>query len=270
MIIPTAEPFLLPGEPGRPGVLLIHGFTGTPKEMRGMGEYLHRERGLTCLGVRLSGHATQPEDMIRSRYRDWQASAEDGFHLLSHLTAGIFLAGLSMGGALALTLAARLPVQAVVAMSTPYELRGDWRLSAIRLIATIHAQVAKRNGSPHEGWFDHEAWRQHVSYSRNPTRAIGELNHLLAEMRAILPQVKVPVLLMHSRDDQYVPPNSMPSIYDRLGSPDKRMLWIEGSGHVITEDARRETVFKAAADFFAAIEPASPVLHDYRLPLADH
>jgi carboxylesterase len=258
MIIPTAEPFLLRGAPGRPGVLLIHGFTGTPKEMRWMGEHLQREHGFTCLGIRLSGHATQPKDMMRSRYTDWLASAEDGLDLLSGLAGDIFVAGLSMGGAIALTLAARVPVRGVVAMSTPFQLPRDWRLGTIRLIAAVRAELVKGTGVPGDGWFDLEAWRQHVSYPRNPTRAIGELHQLLAEMRAGLSQVRVPVLLMHSRDDRYVPPASMPSIHERLGSPGKRMLWIEGSGHVITEDAQRETVFRAAADFLMAPEHASP------------
>ncbi|MEJ5224047.1 MAG: hypothetical protein WHV44_06280, partial [Anaerolineales bacterium] len=66
MIIPTTEPFFFPGRNNAPGVLLIHGFTGTPKEMRWMGEYLNEKHGFTCLGVRLTGHATRPEDMIRS------------------------------------------------------------------------------------------------------------------------------------------------------------------------------------------------------------
>jgi carboxylesterase len=78
-------------------------------------------------------------------------------------------------------------------------------------------------------------------------------------MRAALPQVSAPVLLVHSRDDRYVLPESMPSIHDRLGSLDKRMLWIEGSGHVITEDAQREAVFKAAASFLTTLEPAAPI-----------
>ncbi|MDP1778829.1 MAG: hypothetical protein Q8K73_00995, partial [Anaerolineales bacterium] len=61
--IPTTEPFLLRGN--KTGILLIHGFTGAPKEMRWMGEYLN-EQGFTCLGIRLNGHATTPEDMRRS------------------------------------------------------------------------------------------------------------------------------------------------------------------------------------------------------------
>ena len=62
LTIPTAEPFFFPGEKST-GVLLTHGFTGAPKEMRWMGEYLNREHGYPCLGVRLAGHATRPEDM---------------------------------------------------------------------------------------------------------------------------------------------------------------------------------------------------------------
>ena len=94
-IIPTAEPFLLPGDSSKPACLLIHGFTGTPKEMRWMGEFLNRQ-GYTCLAVRLTGHATDPEDMIRSRWTDWAASVEDGYALLRGLTDNIFLIGLSM------------------------------------------------------------------------------------------------------------------------------------------------------------------------------
>src|SRR5829696_8092494 len=135
-IIPTAEPFFLPGDRSKPACLLIHGFTGTPKEMRWMGEYLNQQ-GYTCLGVRLTGHATHPEDMIRSRWTDWVASVEDAYHLLCGLTDDIFLVGLSMGGILALLAAAQLDVKGVIAMSTPARLPTDypiWFLKAISLL----------------------------------------------------------------------------------------------------------------------------------------
>ena len=77
-IISTAEPFFIPGGPV--GCVLVHGFTGSPKEMRMLGEYLHQQ-GHSVFGVRLAGHATTMEDMIRSRRQDWLASVEDGYHL---------------------------------------------------------------------------------------------------------------------------------------------------------------------------------------------
>ena len=74
-IIPTAEPFFFPGagKIARTGCLVTHGFTGTPKEMRWLGKYLNKD-GCTVCGIRLAGHATQPEDMIRSRFSDWLLS----------------------------------------------------------------------------------------------------------------------------------------------------------------------------------------------------
>jgi carboxylesterase len=126
MIIPTTEPFFFPGRNNAPGILLTHGFTGTPKEMRWMGEYLNQKHGFTCLGVRLTGHATRPEDMIRSRYTDWLASVEDGFHLLAGAAPRVYLAGLSMGGVLSLLAASSLPVHGVIAMATPYNLPEGW------------------------------------------------------------------------------------------------------------------------------------------------
>src|SRR5512146_2320437 len=122
-LIATAEPFLFPGS--RTGCLLIHGFTGTPKEMRWMGEYL-AARGLSGLGVRRAGHATRPEDMIRSRWTAWVASAEGGYHLLRGLADRIYLIGLSMGGALSLLMSTRLDVQGVICISTPIHSPPDW------------------------------------------------------------------------------------------------------------------------------------------------
>src|SRR5687767_6204254 len=133
-IIPTAEPFFLLGDPLKPACLLIHGFTGAPKEMRSMGEYLHQQ-GFTCLGVRLAGHATHPEDMIRSRYTDWMASVEDGYHLLRGVTDKVFLVGLSMGGVLSLVLSTRLHVMGVIAMSTPSRLPTDYPIWLLKLVS---------------------------------------------------------------------------------------------------------------------------------------
>lgn len=255
-IIPTAEPFFFLGDAAKPACLLIHGFTGTPKEMRWMGEYLNQQ-GYTCLGVRLAGHATDPEDMIRSHYTDWIASVEDGYHLLRGLTDNIFLIGLSMGGDLALLMSARLAqrVRGAVVMSTPYKLPDDPRLRHIEWISKIVSFMPKSDEEPGSSWFDKAAWQEHISYPQNPVRSIGELNKLLGEMRAALPEVNVPVLLMHSRDDRYVLPESMELIYaDLLSSQNKTKLYITGSGHVLPRDAARHQVFQSALEFIQRTE----------------
>jgi carboxylesterase len=253
-IIPTAEPFFFVGEPSKPACLLIHGFTGTPKEMRWMGEFLNRH-GYTCLGIRLAGHATNPEDMIRSNWTDWAASVEDGYHLLRGVTDNIFLIGLSMGGILALLMAARLDVLGVIAMSTPYKLPDDPRLRHVDWIAKMIPYMPKSDQEPGSGWFDKESWKEHISYPQNPVRSIGQLNQLLAVMRAALREIRVPVLLIHSKDDDYVLPDNIDLIYDDLtNASDKTKLYLTGSGHVVPRDAARRQAFQAALEFIQRIE----------------
>jgi carboxylesterase len=254
-IIPTAEPFLFLGDRSKPACLLTHGFTGAPKEMRWMGEYLN-EQGHTCLGVRLSGHATDPEDMIRSHYTDWMVSVEDGYDLLRGVSDNIFLIGLSMGGSLSLLMSTRLAprVSGVVAMSTPYKLPDDPRLRHIEWISKIAAYMPKSAEEPGASWFDKEAWKDHISYPQNPVRSIGELNKLLGEMRAALPKIDTPVLLIHSKDDRYVLPENMEMIHaDLINASDKTKLYITGSGHVVARDASRRQVFESTLEFIQRV-----------------
>ena len=243
------------GDSSKPACLLIHGFTGTPKEMRWMGEYLHRQ-GHTCLGIRLAGHATQPQDMIRSRWTDWTASVEDGYNLLRSLTTDIFLVGLSMGGTLSLLMSTRLAprVKGVVAMSTPARLPSDYPTWLLEFLSHFIKFSSKTNGPPGSGWFDQAAYKEQISYEKNPVRSVAELKKVILAMRAALPKVDVPVLLMHSRDEKYILPDNLEYIYERLvNTPDKTKLYLTGSGHVLPRDASREQVFKAASEFIRRV-----------------
>lgn len=254
-IIPGAEPFFFPGDPSKPGCLLIHGFTGTPREMRWMGVSLHSQ-GFTCLGVRLAGHATRPEDMIRSRWTDWTASVEDGYNFLCRVTSDIFLIGLSMGGNLSLLMSTRLAprVRGVIAMSTPSRLPTDYPVWLIKFLSLFIRFRRKTNEPPGSGWFDKAAYRDHIAYPQHPVRSGAELKKLILEMRAALPEVRVPVLLMHSKDERYVLPDNLESIYDALvNAPERTKLYITGSGHVLPRDASREQVFQSAAEFIQRV-----------------
>ena len=218
-----------------------------------MGEYLHGQ-GYTCLGVRLAGHATQLDDMTRSHWTDWVASVEDGYHLLRGLTEDIFLIGLSMGGILSLLMSTRLKVRGVVAMSTPSRLPADYPIWLLELISLVVRSQPKTKEPPGSGWFDRAAYQDHISYAKNPVRSAAELKKLILAMQAALPEVRVPVLLMHSRDETYVRPDNMEAIYERLvNTPDKTKLYVTGSGHVLPRDASRAQVFQSAVEFIQRI-----------------
>lgn len=219
-----------------------------------MGEYLNQQ-GLTCLGIRLNGHATDPEDMRRSRWTDWTASVEDGYDLLRGSVDRVFFVGLSMGGVLSLLMSAKLDVAGVVAMSTPYQLPNDYPLWALRLYSMVVRDNPKSKELPGASWFDKAAYADHVSYPRNPMRSVVELKLLLNEMQAALPEVRKPVMLIHSIDDPYVLPENMEKIYEGLVNiADKTKLYVTGSGHVVTRDAVRGQVFKAAMEFIQKVE----------------
>lgn len=245
MILERAEPFYLPGGPV--GCVVTHGFTGTPFEMRELGDFLH-DNGYTVLGPRLAGHGTKIEDMIRSNHEDWLNSVEDAFHLLKGHCKQVFLMGLSMGGVLSLTQAARLPVDGVVALSTPYFFPVKWAQDNPWLLK-FFSRIVKTQGKNEGNWFNPELAKDHLSYERNPTRPAYELNLLLAEMREALPKITAPALVIHSKDDDYVSEEHARPLFDAIGSQEKEFIQVDHASHVITRDGDTSRVFNPILAF---------------------
>ena len=254
-IIPGGESFFFPGSPV--GCLLVHGFTATPQEMRGLGEHLAIE-GHTVLGVRLSGHGTDLSDMARSRWHDWLASVEDGYYFLKGGCDKVVLIGLSMGGVLSLLLTSRLSVAGVAALSTPASLPTSLRMKAIRPLLFPLSFIIRNIPKGPADWVDPKAGEGRVAYNAYPVRAILELESLLAEMSRSLPSVRAPVLMIHSKNDQFVPPDHMVQIHKNLGDIEKDMVWVERSSHIITCDIDREMVYSTIDAFIRKISGQGP------------
>lgn len=245
-LMPGAEPFFHPGNDT--GCLLVHGFTASPQEMAGLGSFL-ASAGLTVHGVLLAGHGSSVADLNATCWRDWYASVEAGYQRLAARCRRVVVLGLSLGGALALHLAAHRPLTGVAALAAPLAI--DEPLLPLAAAAGRLLPSLPKSRKP--DWFDAAAAARRVAYDRYPLLAAAQLAAFLRHLRDDLPEVQAPALLIHSYQDRRISPANMPLIYDMLGSQQKRMVWIDGSNHILTEDARRAEVWQHCLDFVVGL-----------------
>src|ERR1700674_4755997 len=209
------QPFRFRG--GTRGILLIHGFAGTPPEMRGMGQFL-AAGGYDVMGPLLAGHGLTPEAMAATRWPDWVRSAEDALTELRRDCADVFVGGQSLGGTLALHLAATHPevrgVFTMGAMSSPVYFR-DWRIKAIRGLKYV---VRWHEPGDDVDLGDPGAVRLLHSYARRPTVCIESLMTLLRVVDRELPSIPIPALITHVRRDRTVDVANAPHIVATIGS----------------------------------------------------
>ena len=230
------DPFFFPG--GEPGVLLIHGFLTAPGEMRPLGEHL-AAAGMTVSGIRLRGHGTQPEDLAKVSWRDWLADVDAGLAELRQHCAQVCIAGLSLGGALALHAAAHNPVERVVTFSAPDSMSAQHPL--LRL-AKAHPQIIRYIPKIGSDVRDPEARRKHFTYTKIPVHGVLQIIALMETIDAQLPHITAPTLLMQARHDRVVPVKTPQRIAARLGGS-SRIFWVEHGGHTVVMDYDREIVF---------------------------
>jgi carboxylesterase len=240
------EPIDLAGD--RRGVLLLHGFTGTPFEMRPLGEALHRDVGATVLGPVLAGHGETVRALVRTTWRDWETSAAGAFDRLAVRCDRVIVAGLSMGGLLALRLAlSDRPVAGLVLMGVPLWF-GMFSTGLVRVLdgAGVDLPIPKLFGSDVR---DRTARVQTPSYRQLPVRGVAQLIELAALVRADLPRVGSPSLIVHGRHDHTASPDCAVELSRRLGSRDVALRWLERSYHLLPIDVERAELARLAAEF---------------------
>ncbi|WP_454337720.1 alpha/beta hydrolase [Streptomyces glaucescens] len=247
-VLPGAEPYRHEG--GRVGVLLCHGFTGSPQSLRPWAEYL-AERGLTVSLPLLPGHGTRWEDMQLTSWQDWYAEVDRELRALRERCAQVFVAGLSMGGALALRLAARHgdAISGVVVVNPANKVHG---LSAYALPVARHLVRTTRGITSDIA----KPGSVEVGYDRVPLHAAHSLRIFFRVVDAELPQVTQPLLLLHSPQDHVVPPADSARILSRVSSTDVTELLLEQSYHVATLDHDADRIFQESLAFVGRLAPS--------------
>ena len=240
-ILTGAEPFRHDGSDI--GVLLCHGFTGTPQSLRPWGEYL-AERGYTVHVPLLPGHGTTWQDMNSTRWRDWYACVDRAFRELHETCERVVVGGLSMGGALSLQLAQehgpRISGLVLVNPAVKFE---DPRT---RLLPVLKHLMGSLEAIGNDVKKDDVT---ELAYTRTPLKAAH--SQLVAWQSVIrdLPEVTQPVLLLRSPQDHVVPASSSALILSRISSRDVTEILLEDSYHVATIDNDAPRIFDESAKF---------------------
>lgn len=227
-VMEGAEPFHMEGN--EVGVLVCHGFTGTTQSVRPLGEDL-AGAGFTVAGPRLAGHGTSVKDMAKCKVNDWISSVEEELEWLQERTDKVFLAGLSMGGTLALYFAATRPelfagiviVNACVFLKDPELSRYVFDKDAPETVPGVGSDI-KASGV------------EELAYPEVPVPAAKELMALMRVTDDLLETIEIPTLIFQSVEDHVVPPENGPYIQSEIGSRRRQLIRLEDSYHVATLD----------------------------------
>ena len=259
--------FFLPG--GRDGVLLIHGLTGTPAEMRFVGKGLHRA-GYSVLGMQLAGHCGNEDDLLATGWRDWYASVTEAADRLASRVDRMFVGGLSMGALLALKLAVERPAQVrgLALYGTTFAYDG-WTIPQIAKLSFL-LPLAIRLGIGRKRRFMEkppygikcERVRQRIAGSMldgdsvagglpgNPWPSLAEFYRLSSRVRRQLDQVRAPCLVVHSANDDVASVRNA-RIVERSVGAEVETLLLHNSYHMVTVDQEHREVVARSANFFA-------------------
>ena len=238
---PHAEPFSI--DAGRIGVLLSHGFTGSPASMKPWGRAL-ADRGFTVRVPRLPGHGTHWRDLNRVGWDDWYAELDSSLSELRATCDQVAVCGLSMGGALALRLAELRPddVDALVLVNPAIAMR-SWQLRFVPALKHVIPSIPgigndiKKPGADESG------------YTRTPLRALHTLVRAWPIIEADLGKITAPLLMFRSMDDHVVDDTSIGLIQHGVSSSVAEFITLTDSYHVATLDFDAQLIFDRSADF---------------------
>lgn len=248
-LIPGAEPYSHDG--GTVGVVLSHGFTGSPKSMKPWGEYL-ANAGLTVAVPRLPGHGTKWQDMNATTWQDWYSEIDRSFRDLSQKCDKVFVMGLSMGGCLVLRLAEEKgsDVAGIVLVNPSVHTERFDRHLLPFLQTVVPSFPGISNDIKKEG-VDEGA------YAKIPLKAAYSLSKMWSMVKSDITKVDQPLLVFRSVDDHVVEPSNTAWILANVASSDKEEVLLTNSYHVATIDNDAETIWSGSLSFVNRITEGS-------------
>jgi len=251
--------------PGAPAVLLLHGGGDTPQALAGIASYLF-ERGFSVRAPLLPGYGRTLAALAAVRADEWHESVRSEYEALRSRHPFVAVVGLSMGGALAVTLATERPEVPALVLLAPYLSMPP----AIRALAMSSAAWARLCPYLWSGGgrsiHDRDAAGRALGQGILTPAALHALYRVIADATTALPAVTTPTLVVHSTGDNRISQRQAQRGFDRLGVPDKKLVWIEGAGHVITVDYGYQAVFELTAHWLSSHCAAAPEVSERATP----
>ncbi|MDO8307127.1 MAG: alpha/beta fold hydrolase [Actinomycetota bacterium] len=240
-IVPGAEPWSSDGD--SVGILVLHGFTGSPKSVRPWGEALSAE-GWTVRVPRLPGHGTTWQEMNRTTWQDWYAEAERNLRELQDRCGHVFVMGLSMGGSLALRLAEEhggsITGLALVNPAVHTERPDRFLLPVVQLFIPSFPGISNDIAKPGQ---------DEGAYDKVPLKAMHSLTALWRLVKEDIASIDRPLLLFRSAQDHVVEPSNAEYILSHVSSTDIEEVVLADSFHVATLDHDAEVIHRDSIAF---------------------
>ncbi|MCX5779349.1 MAG: alpha/beta fold hydrolase [Firmicutes bacterium] len=244
VIYPQAESFLLTGGEDT-ACLFIHGFSASPSEVYHVAKTIYEMTGCTMSGPLLPGHGCSPEEMNQTCWQDWFDHIEQEVAYLKRRHARVFVAGLSMGGLLALYTASRTDLEGVVAINTPIFYKSPRLIRAAPLLQYVRPYYPKERD---QVTIDMEA-QGRFAYPVLPVKALLSMQDLRRLVVKELPQLDLPILLFQSAGDKAVHPSSAQYIKKQAVQAQVKLIELENSGHIATMGQQQLIIAEEISDF---------------------
>ena len=228
--------------------LLVHGFCAAPDELETLREFLEN-RKIESFSVQVAGHGTTPEDLKKTTWKDWYSSVEEGLKLVKSWNPKyLFVAGLSMGGALSTLLTSlNEGINGLVLIAPALKIKGILP----KLVPILKYVMKDREIDVEKAQERYDVKR--TKYAREPVSVYHELFKLQGQARKKMGDVTIPAIIIQGTDDKTISPENGKIALDGIGSIDKQLFMIEGGEHVISCHYTREDAYPHIEEFVSRI-----------------
>ncbi|MFX0095138.1 MAG: alpha/beta hydrolase [Candidatus Hodarchaeota archaeon] len=239
-------------------VILIHGYSGNPYEMRDLGQYL-ADYGFHTIAPCLPGHGQNKEALLKTGWRDWWAEVKRNIDTVKEKNPlNLFISGLSVGGTLTLYAAARYPsITAISPICAPVYTKKSYRWG-FKFVKPFMTFIPSKH-YPHRDVYDQNLLKDPVfqenrrRYDKEVAPAFESVLKLFDEVKNhSLSKITVPAVISQARNDRTVVPSNGSYIFNHITTKieEKKLVWLERSGHIATVDCDKKVLFREISNFF--------------------